>query len=153
MARGTADTIERVLRHETWAVVGLTANPLRPAYGVARFLQQHGKRIVPVNPKGETVHGEPGYRSLAEVPFPVDVVDVFRRSADAGAHVDEAVAAGAKAVWLQLAVIDEAAADRAEAAGLDVVMDHCPAIEWSAHGPRQEPGHRPSPGPGRPARG
>ena len=136
MARGTAETIERVLGHETWAVVGLTANPRRPAYGVARFLQRHGKRIVPVNPKAETVHGEQGYASLADVPFPVDVVDVFRRSADAGGHVDEAVAAGAKAVWLQLDVIDEAAADRAEAAGLDVVMDHCPAIEWSAHGPR-----------------
>jgi uncharacterized protein len=136
MARGDDETIERVLGHETWAVVGLTANPRRPAYGVARFLQQHGKRIVPVNPKAEEVHGEPGYASLADVPFPVDVVDVFRRSSDAGAHVDEAVAAGAKAVWLQLDVIDEAAADRAAAAGLDVVMDHCPAIEWSAHGPR-----------------
>jgi len=136
MARGDAETIERVLEHETWAVVGLTANTRRPAYGVARFLQQHGKRIVPVNPKAEEVHGEPGYASLADVPFPVDVVDVFRRSADAGVHVDEAVAAGAKAVWLQLDVIDEAAADRAAAAGLDVVMDHCPAIEWSAHGPR-----------------
>lgn len=136
MARGDDETIERVLGHETWAVVGLTANPRRPAYGVARFLQQHGKRIVPLNPKSEEVHGEPGYASLADVPFPVDVVDVFRRSSDAGAHVDEAVAAGAKAVWLQLDVIDEAAADRAAAAGLDVVMDHCPAIEWSAHGPR-----------------
>ncbi len=136
MSRGDADTIERVLRQETWAVVGLTTNPARPAYGVARFLQQHGKKVVPINPAGESVHGEPGYRSLADVPFPVDVVDVFRRSELAGAHVDEAVAAGAKAVWLQLDVIDEAAADRAEAAGLDVVMDFCPAIEWSAHGPR-----------------
>jgi predicted CoA-binding protein len=136
MGRGDAETIERVLGHETWAVVGLTTNPRRPAYGVARFLQQQGKTIVPVNPKAETVHGEQGYASLADVPFPVDVVDVFRRSADAGVHVDEAVAAGAKAVWLQLDVIDEAAADRAEAAGLDVVMDHCPAIEWGAHGPR-----------------
>jgi uncharacterized protein len=136
MARGDAETIERVLARETWAVVGLTANPLRPAYGVARFLQQHGKTIVPVNPKAETVHGEQGYASLADVPFPVDVVDVFRRSADAGGHVDEAIAVGAKAVWLQLDVIDEAAADRAAAAGLDVVMDRCPAIEWSAHAPR-----------------
>jgi predicted CoA-binding protein len=136
MARGDAETIERVLALQTWAVVGLTANPRRPAYGVARFLQQHGKKVVPVNPKAETVHGEQGYASLADVPFAVDVVDVFRRSEAAGAHVDEAVAAGAGAVWLQLDVIDEAAADRAEAAGLTVVMDHCPAIEWSAHGPR-----------------
>jgi predicted CoA-binding protein len=136
MARGDAETIERVLAQETWAVVGLTANQRRPAYGVARFLQQHGKKVVPVNPKAETVHGEQGYASLADVPIPVDVVDLFRRSTEAGAHVDEAVAAGAKAVWLQLGVIDEAAADRAAAAGLDVVMDHCPAIEWGAHGPR-----------------
>lgn len=125
-----------MLRHGTWAVVGLTANQRRPAYGVARLLQSHGKRIVPVNPLGEPVHGEPGFRTLADIPFPVDVVDVFRRSEQAGAHVDEAVAVGAKAVWLQLDVIDEAAADRAEAAGLDVVMDRCPAIEWPAHGPR-----------------
>jgi uncharacterized protein len=136
VARGDAETIERVLRHEVWAVVGLTGSAHRPAYGVARFLQRQGKRIVPVNPTGAAVHGEPGYRSVGEIPFPVDVVDVFRRSSDAGAHVDEAVEAGAKAVWLQLDVIDEAAADRAAAAGLDVVMDHCPAIEWPAHGPR-----------------
>ena len=136
MPRGDAETVERVLRHGTWAVVGLTANQLRPAYGVARFLQQHGKRIVPVNPAGEAVHGEPGYRSLADIPFPVDVVDVFRRSSLAGQHVDEAVAVGAQAVWLQLEVVDDEAGDRAEAAGLDVIMDRCPAIEWSAHGPR-----------------
>ncbi|HYT09586.1 MAG TPA: CoA-binding protein [Mycobacteriales bacterium] len=134
--RGDADGIERVLRHRTWAIVGLTGNQARPAYGVARFLQSRGKRIVPVNPKAEPVHGEQGYASLADVPFPIDVVDVFRRSEFAGAHVDEAVAVGAKAVWLQLDVIDTDAADRAEAAGLDVVMDHCPAIEWAAHGPR-----------------
>jgi uncharacterized protein len=136
MARGDTETIERVLRHDVWAVVGLTENPSRPAYGVARFLQSHGKRIVPVNPAGEAVHGEPGYRTVLDIPFDVDVVDVFRRAEQAGGHVDEAVKAGAKAVWLQLGVIDEAAADRAAAAGLDVVMDHCPAIEWSAHGPR-----------------
>jgi len=135
MARGDDETIERVLRLDVWAVIGLTPNQRRPAYGVARFLKSQGRTIVPINPSGEAVHGEPGYRSLSEVPFPVDVVDVFRRSEQAGAHVDEAIAAGAKAVWLQLDVIDEAAADRAAAAGLDVVMDHCPAIEWSAHGP------------------
>ncbi len=136
MARGDVETIERVLRHQVWAVVGLTDNPRRPAYGVGRFLRSQGKRIVPVNPAGAAVHGEPGYRSLAEIPFPVDVVDLFRRSEDVGGHVDEAIAVGAKAVWLQLDVIDEAAADRAAAAGLDVIMDHCPAIEWPAHGPR-----------------
>lgn len=136
MPRGDATTIERVLQRQTWAVVGLTANPLRPAYGVARFLQEHGRRIVPVNPAGEAVHGEPGYRSLADIPFPVDVVDVFRRPADAGRHVDEAVAIGAKSVWLQLDIVDDEAGDRAEAAGLDVIMDRCPAIEWAAHGPR-----------------
>jgi len=135
MAYADPNTIERVLRHQVWAVVGLTANPARPAYGVGRFLQAHGRTVVPVNPKGEAVHGEPGYRTLADIPFPVDVVDVFRRSERAGGHVDEAVQAGAKAVWLQLGVIDRAAADRAAAAGLDVVMDRCPAIEWPAHGP------------------
>jgi predicted CoA-binding protein len=136
VAHGDAETIERVLRHQVWAVVGLTDNRHRAAYGVARFLLDRGKRVVPVNPGGEPVHGQAGYRSVAEIPFPVDVVDLFRRSEAAGGHVDEAVEAGAKAVWLQLGVIDEQAADRASAAGLDVVMDHCPAIEWSAHGPR-----------------
>jgi uncharacterized protein len=134
--RGDAETIERVLRHQVWAVVGLTGSQSRPAYGVARMLKARGKRIVPVNPRGEAVHGEQGYRTLADIPFQVDVVDIFRRSDRAGAHVDEAIGIGAKAVWLQLDVVDEAAADRAEAAGLDVVMDHCPAIEWAAYGPR-----------------
>ena len=135
MAYADAGTIARVLRHQVWAVVGLTANRSRPAWGVARFLQARGKTVVPVNLAGEAVHGETGYRSLADIPFPVDVVDVFRRSDQAGAHVDEAVDAGAKAVWLQLDVIDEAAAARASTAGLDVVMDRCPVIEWPAHGP------------------
>ncbi len=136
MAYADPVTIERVLRHQVWAVVGLTANPARPAYGVARFLQARGKTIVPVNPTGEAVHGEPGFRTLADIPFQVDVVDVFRRSDQAGVHVDEAVESGAQAVWLQLDVIDEAAAGRADAAGLDVIMDRCPVIEWPAHGPR-----------------
>jgi uncharacterized protein len=130
MARGDEETIRRVLEYGTWAVVGLTGNQARPAYGVARFLQRQGRKIVPINPAGEQVLGEQGYRSLAEVPFGVDVVDIFRRSDQAGAHVDEAVSAGARAVWMQLGVIDDAAADRAAGAGLDVVMDHCPAIEW-----------------------
>ena len=113
----------------TWAVVGLSGNTFRPAYGVARFLQSVGKRIVPVHPRADTVHGEQGYKSLADVPFPVDVVDVFVNSRNAGAVVDDAIAAGARAVWLQLGVVDRAAAGRALAAGLDVVMDTCPLIE------------------------
>ncbi|GAA4207684.1 CoA-binding protein [Actinocatenispora rupis] len=123
-------TIDRVLAHDTWAIVGLTDNPHRTAYRIGRFLLDRGKRIIPVNPRAEAVHGSPGYASLADIPGPVDVVDIFRRSEQAGVHVDEAVTIGARAVWLQLGVIDEAAAERAAAAGLDVVMDTCPAIEW-----------------------
>ncbi|MFD1150246.1 CoA-binding protein [Saccharothrix hoggarensis] len=134
---GDPEKIRRVLAGgDTWAVVGLANHPHRAAYGVAKFLQQHGKRIVPVHPDAPTVHGEQGYASLADIPFPVDVVDVFRRSEAAGEFADQAVAIGAKAVWFQLDVVDEAAYERATAAGLDVVMDRCPAIEWSAHGPR-----------------
>ncbi|MEU3563251.1 MULTISPECIES: CoA-binding protein [unclassified Kitasatospora] len=114
---------------DTWAVVGLSTNTARAAYGVARVLQEYGKRIVPVHPKAETVLGEQGYASLAEVPFPVDVVDVFVNSALAGEVADQAVAAGARAVWFQLGVVDEAAYGRTRAAGLAMVMDRCPAIE------------------------
>lgn len=113
----------------TWAVVGLSTNRARAAYGVAAYLQDLGQRVVPVHPRAETVHGQPGVRRVADVPGPVDVVDVFVNSSLAGAVVDEAVAAGARAVWLQLGVVDEAAAQRALDAGLDVVMDACPAIE------------------------
>ncbi len=130
MIGGDAATIERVLRLQVWAVVGLTGTTTRPAYEVADFLRRQGKQIVPINPRGDPVHGQPGYRTLAEIPFPVDVVDIFRRVDAAGAHVNEAIAVRARAVWLQLGVIDEAAANRADAAGLDVVMDRCPAIEW-----------------------
>ena len=124
-------TIRRILTStgDTWAVVGLSNNSARAAYGVAAVLQRFGKRVVPVHPKAETVHGEQGYASLAEIPFPVDVVDVFVNSALAGAVADEAVAVGAKAVWFQLDVIDEQAYERTRAAGLDMVMDVCPAIE------------------------
>ncbi|MGI5526911.1 CoA-binding protein [Streptomyces syringium] len=114
---------------DTWAVVGLSTNKQRAAFGVAEVLQRYGKRVVPVHPKAETVHGEQGYRSLSEVPFPVDVVDVFVRSELAGSVADEAVAIGAKAVWFQLGVIDEEAYERTRSAGLDMVMDRCPAIE------------------------
>jgi hypothetical protein len=134
---GDTDTIRRVLaQSETWAIVGLGDNPSRAAYGVARFLQQRGKRIVPVHPSAATVLGEPGYATLADIPFQVDVVDVFRRASDAGRFADEAVAIGAKAVWFQLDVVDEQAFERAREAGLDMVMDRCPAIEWPANGPR-----------------
>ncbi|MET7287272.1 CoA-binding protein [Streptomyces sp. NPDC005573] len=128
---GDEATIRRILTElgDTWAVVGLSSNPDRAAYGVARALQRFGKRIVPVHPKAETVHGERGYASLAEIPFEVDVVDVFVNSGLAGAVADEAVAGGAKAVWFQLGVVDEAAAERVRGAGLEMVTDRCPAIE------------------------
>ncbi len=115
---------------ETWAIVGLADHPERTAHRIARMLQQHGKRIVPVHPAAETVHGEQGYRTLAEIPFPVDVVDVFRRSEAAGEFADQAVAIGARAVWFQLGVIDEDAFRRTTEAGVPMVMDACPAIEW-----------------------
>ena len=121
--------IRAILDLPVWAVIGLSGRPDRPAYDVSAWLAAKGRRIVPINPHGDSVHGEPGYQSLADMPFPVDVVDIFRRSAEAGIHVDEAIAAGAKAVWLQLGVIDEAAAQRARDAGLLVVMDTCPKIE------------------------
>jgi predicted CoA-binding protein len=121
-----------------WAVVGLSANSARVAYRIANFLQDLGMEIVPVHPRAETAHGAAGYRTLADVPVdrPIDVVDIFVRSELAGAVVDQAIAVGAKAVWLQLGVVDEAAAARAAAAGLDVVMNTCPAIEAPRLGPR-----------------
>ena len=112
-----------------WAVVGLSANEGRTAYGVAAYVRDLGHEIVPVHPRAETVHGQRGYASLAEVPGEIDVVDVFINSRLAGTVVDDAIARGARAVWLQLGVVDEAAARRAADAGLDVVMDTCPAIE------------------------
>ena len=115
---------------ETWAVVGLSGDPNRTAFEIARLLQQRGKRIVPIHPKAPTVLGEQGYATLADVPFPVDVVDVFRRSEAAGEFADQAVAVGAKAVWFQLGVIDEDAFLRTSAAGVPMVMDACTAIEW-----------------------
>ena len=119
---------------ETWAVVGLSGDPSRTAYSIAELLQRRGKRIVPIHPSAPVVLGEQGYAALADVPFPIDVVDVFRRSEAAGEFADQAVAVGARGVWFQLGVIDEAALERTTAAGLAMVMDTCPAIEWRGRG-------------------
>ncbi len=119
-----------LIRHKTWAVVGLSSNMARPAWGVAGFLQAHDKRIIPVHPKAETVHGERGYALLDEIPDPVDVVDVFVNADLAPAVTAQAVAIGAKAVWYQLGVVNDDAVKTAVDAGLRVVVDRCPAIEW-----------------------
>lgn len=125
------DVIRALLdESRTWAVVGLSGDPSRTAYRIAQLLQQRGKKIIPIHPSAPVVLGEQGYASLAEVPEHIDVVDVFRRSEAAGAFVDEAIAVGTGGVWLQLGVIDHDAFARASAAGLPMVMDTCPAIEW-----------------------
>ena len=126
----TTETISQILEFKNWAVVGLANNPDRPAFGVAKLLQDKGHQIFPVHPKAETVHGAVGYSSLQEILVQVDVVDCFVNSNLVGDVVDQAIAIGAKAVWLQLGVIDDAAAARAQAAGLLTVMDRCPAIEY-----------------------
>ncbi|NYE96185.1 hypothetical protein FHU41_002435 [Psychromicrobium silvestre] len=125
------ETIKKLLSAPgRWAVVGLSTNILRPAFEVSRFLQKRlGMEIIPVNPRGEDVYGVKGYTRLSEIPGQIDVVDCFVNSDRVGAIVDQAIESGAKAVWLQLGVIDEQAAERAKAAGLEVVMDTCPAIE------------------------
>jgi uncharacterized protein len=124
------DDIEHLLTQtRTWAVVGCSPDPGRDSHRIARLLQTRGFRVIPVNPAVDEVLGERAYPDVGSIPGPVDVVDVFRRSDQAGVHVDEAIAAGAQGVWLQLGVVDEVAAARARAAGLRVVMDRCPAIE------------------------
>lgn len=126
-----ADIADLLRSTRTIALVGASDRPSRPSYGVMRTLQTHGYRVFPVNPQitGEHIHGEYVWRELSQIGEPIDLVDIFRRPEAAGEAVDEAIAVGAKAVWMQLGVINQAAAARAEAAGLKVVMDHCPAIE------------------------
>ena len=130
------EVIRRLLSEPgRWAVVGLSSNPRRVAVGVSRFLLDRlGMEIIPVSLKGDDVHGQKGYTRLADVPGSIDVVDCFVNSTRVGAVVDQAIAVGAKAVWLQLGVIDEDAAHRAAEAGLDVVMDTCPVMEAPALG-------------------
>ena len=115
----------------TIALVGASDRPDRPSYRVMSTLQAHGYRVIPVNPQitGEHLHGEFVFRDLAQLGDAIDLVDIFRNSAAAGEAVDQAIAVGAKAIWMQLGVINHEAAARAEAAGLKVVMDRCPAIE------------------------
>jgi len=123
-----ADLLQNV---RTIAMVGASDRPDRASNGVMKFLQDHGYRVIPVNPTitGEHIHGEYVWRELGQIGEPIDMVDIFRRSSEVGPIVDQAIAIGAKAIWMQLGVIDEEAAARAEAAGLKVVMDHCPKIE------------------------
>jgi predicted CoA-binding protein len=133
--RAMQETIRTLLEeYDTWAVVGCSPSPRRDSHRIAGLLQERGKRVIPVNPDaaGGEIHGERVYGSLDDLPADVrvDVVDIFRRSDAAGAHVDEAIAIGARAVWMQLGVVDRAAAARALEAGLLVVMDRCPGIEW-----------------------
>ena len=126
------DDIRQLLTEtRTIALVGASDRPNRASYGVMAALQAHGYRVLPVNPRitGEHIHGEFVWRELSQIGEPIDMVDIFRRSSEVGPVVDEAIAAGAKSIWMQLGVIDAEAAARAEAAGLKVVMDHCPKIE------------------------
>jgi predicted CoA-binding protein len=124
-----------------WAVVGASPDPTRPSHGVTRSLMRFGYEVIPIYPRATTIHGletVPDLRTAAAqrpADSPIEVVDIFRASHRAGEHVDEAIEIGAKAVWLQLGVWDEAAAQRADAAGLLVVMDRCPAIDWPRLGP------------------
>ena len=115
----------------TIAVVGASPRPHRPSHGVMRYLQRHGYRVIPVNPfaAGRTILGERCHSALGDVGEPIDMVDVFRRSEAVGAVVDQAISVGATVIWMQLGVVDREAATRAEAVGMKVVMDRCPAIE------------------------
>ena len=132
------EQVERMLDASTIAVAGLSSNPLRDSYEIAAYLKKVGYTVVPVNPNETEVLGEKAYATLADIPFPVDAVDVFRRPEFLGGIVDEAIALGIKGVWGQFGVVDEAAAERGRAAGLDVVMDRC----WYVEHRRRRAGQR-----------
>ena len=124
------DKIKRILReYKTIAVVGLSAKWNRPSHFAAKYMKEHGYKIVPVNPGYDEILGEKCYPSLLDIPEPVDIVDIFRRSEDVPPIVEDAIKIGAKVVWMQLTVINEAAASRAREAGLEVVMNRCVKIE------------------------
>ncbi len=126
MEINSKETIANILQNcKTIAVVGLSSDPGRPSHGVASYMRRRGYKVIPVNPNETEVFGDKSYSALSDVPDKIDLVDIFRRSTEAGKVVDEAIAAGAKAVWLQEGVIDQAAAKRAADAGLLVVMDRC----------------------------
>jgi predicted CoA-binding protein len=125
-------TLRRVLTDcRRVAVVGLSADPMRPSHFAAKYLQDHGFQVVPVNPKYDTVLGEPCWPDLRAIPHPVDVVDLFQRADRVPAFVDDAIAIGARVVWMQLGVVHEEAAARAREAGLEVIMDRCMKIEYA----------------------
>ena len=129
-----SDQIDQLLALKTWAIFGLSNNPDRAAFGVAKLLIEKGHTIIPIHPKAEQVHGQTGYAKLSQVPVKIDVVDIFVNSELAGAVVNEAIEIGAQGVWLQLDVIDEGAIARAQDAGLLAVMNRCPAIEYKKRG-------------------
>ena len=135
------DIAELLTKARTIAVVGASDRPNRPSYGVMKFLQDRGYRIIPVNPQitGEHVLGEFVWRELAQIGVPIDIVDIFRRPEAAAEAVEQAIFVGAKAVWMQIGVINQEAAQKAEAAGLKVVMDRCPKIEIPRLGVRRIP--------------
>ena len=129
-----SDQIDQLLALKTWAIVGLSNNPDRAAFGVAKLLMEKGHTIIPIHPKAEQVHGQIGYAKLSQVPVKIDVVDIFVNSELAGAVVNEAIEVGAQGVWLQLDVIDQGAIARAKDAGLLAVMNRCPAMEYKKRG-------------------
>ncbi len=136
MTNEEQQTIEKILRTaRTIATVGYSTDPAKPAHTVPAYLVSQGYRVIPVNPRVAEALGEKGYASLADVPDAIDVVQIFRRSDQVGPIVDAAIAAGAKAVWMQVGIVDEEAAARARAAGLDVVMNQCMKVQhvrWSS---------------------